>query len=80
MGDQAYMAPDDIKAKIETGLPGAEVEILDPMNDGVHLKACVRYTGFAGKKLLEQHRMVMGLLKEELGGELHALALETRTE
>ena len=74
------MAPEDIKAKIETGLPGARVEILDPMNDGVHLKACVRYAGFAGKKLLEQHRMVMGLLKEELRGELHALALETEVE
>ena len=72
------MSPEDLKARIAKGLPGAEVEIFDPMNDGVHLKACVSYAGFTGKGLLEQHRMVMGLLSEELKGELHALALETK--
>ncbi len=71
------MAIEEIKTKIETGLPGAQVKILDPMNDGVHLKAEVRYAGFSGKKLLEQHRMVMSTLKEELKGDLHALAVET---
>ena len=33
---------------------------------------------FAGKSLVQQHRLVYGLLKEELDGGLHALALKTK--
>lgn len=69
----------ELKSRIENGLPGASVEILDPRRDGVHLQANVVYQGFDGKSLLEQHRMVYGLLEEELKGELHALALQTST-
>lgn len=69
----------EIKSRIEVGLPGAQVEIQDPYRDGVHIKAVVVYAGFAGKSLLEQHRMVYATLKEELKEEIHALALETRS-
>lgn len=72
------MTVGELQSRIEQGLPGAAVEIHDPMRDGVHLKAIVVYAGFSGRSLLEQHRMVYDLLREELKGELHALALETR--
>ncbi|MEM7180280.1 MAG: BolA family protein [Spirochaetota bacterium] len=74
------MTLDEVKQKIADGLPGAKVDILDPYRDGVHIKAIVVYDGFAGKTMLEQHRMVYDTLKEELKAELHALALETRSE
>jgi stress-induced morphogen len=70
----------EIKSKIELGLPGSIVEILDPRRDGVHLKAIVTFKGFKDKKLLEQHRMVYNTLKEELKEELHALAIETKVQ
>ncbi|TGL76535.1 BolA/IbaG family iron-sulfur metabolism protein [Leptospira jelokensis] len=70
----------EIQKKIEAGLPGCKVEILDPYRDGVHIKAVVTYKGFEGKGLIEQHRMVYATLKEELKEEIHALALETRSE
>ncbi len=70
----------EIKNKIEAGLPGAEAEIKDPRKDGVHLKAIIRYKGFKGKSLIEQHRMVYATLKDELKEELHALAIETKAE
>ncbi|MGV3666031.1 MAG: BolA/IbaG family iron-sulfur metabolism protein [Leptospira bouyouniensis] len=70
----------EIQKKIEEGLPGSKVEILDPYRDGVHIKAVVTYNGFVGKGLIEQHRMVYATLKEELKEEIHALALETRSE
>lgn len=70
----------EIQKKIEEGLPGCTVEILDPYRDGVHIKAVVTYKGFSGKGLIEQHRMVYATLKEELKEEIHALALETRSE
>ncbi len=69
---------EQIKEKIETGLPGARIQVLDPRQDGTHLKAIVIYEGFKGKSLIEQHRMVYETLKEELKEELHALALETK--
>ncbi|MBX7057355.1 MAG: BolA/IbaG family iron-sulfur metabolism protein [Leptospirales bacterium] len=74
------MTISELQSRIEQGLPGARVEIQDPMRDGVHLKAVVRFAGFSGRPLLEQHRMVYELLREELKGELHALALETRAD
>ncbi len=70
----------EIKQKIEHGLPGSHVEVLDPRRDGVHIKAIVAYSGFKGKNLLEQHRMVYDTLKEELKEELHSLALETKEQ
>lgn len=69
----------EVQQRIEQGLEGSQVEILDPMNDGVHIKAVVVYAGFEGKPLIQQHRMVYDLFQEELKGELHALALETRS-
>lgn len=68
----------ELKERLEQGLDGASVEIQDPYNDGVHIKAIVVYPGFEGKTLIQQHRMVYDLVQEELKGELHALALETR--
>jgi stress-induced morphogen len=74
------MTLEEIKSKIENGLPGSQVEILDPYNDGVHIKAIVTYSGFVGKGVIEQHRMVYDTLKEELKQEIHALGLETRSQ
>ncbi|MBI5798068.1 BolA/IbaG family iron-sulfur metabolism protein [Candidatus Woesearchaeota archaeon] len=71
---------EEIKQKIEAGLPGAKVEMLDPRRDGVHLKAMVSWHGFKGKSLIEQHKMVYAALKEELKEELHALSLETKEQ
>jgi stress-induced morphogen len=73
------MTLDEIKNKIQSGLPGSEVEILDPFRDGVHIKAIVTFDGFHEKSILEQHRMVYATLKEELKEEIHALGLETKT-
>jgi stress-induced morphogen len=74
------MTPEEIKNKIEAGLPGATAIIEDPRKDGVHLKAIVTFAGFKDKLLIEQHRMVYETLREELKDELHALGLETRVE
>lgn len=73
------MKPEEIKKRIEERLKGATAEILDPRKDGIHLKAIITYPGFKDKKLVEQHRMVYEVLKEELKEEIHALALETRS-
>lgn len=72
------MKADDIVALIKEGVPNAEVEITDLAGDGDHYKAVVVSEAFAGLPRVRQHQMVYAALKGRMGGELHALALETR--
>ncbi|HEX4872308.1 MAG TPA: BolA/IbaG family iron-sulfur metabolism protein [Nevskiaceae bacterium] len=65
-----------IETLIEAGLPGCVATVSG--DDGQHYEAEVLYTGFAGKSLLEQHRMVYACLGERMGREIHALKLRTR--
>lgn len=71
------MTKDDIRKLIETGLPGARVTVTG--DDGQHFQAEVVYDGFAGKSVIQQHRMVYATLGEKMGREIHALQLKTRT-
>lgn len=71
------MNAERIRQLIETGLPGARVEVRG--DDGVHFEATVIYAGFAGKLPLARHRMVYATLGERMGGEIHALQLKTLT-
>lgn len=71
------MLQDDIEKLIKEDLPGAEVRIEDLRGDGDHYAAHVVYEGFRGKSRVQQHQMVYNSLKGRMGGELHALALQT---
>ena len=70
------MESEEIQAMIETGLPGAEVQV---SGDGRHFDAVIIAEDFAGKTLLEQHRMVYATLGQRMGGDIHALTLRTYT-
>ena len=47
--------------------------------DGDHYAATVLSETFRGKSRVQQHQLVYDALKEEMGGRLHALALQTGT-
>jgi stress-induced morphogen len=49
----------------------------DLAGDGDHYAATVISPAFAGKSKVQQHQMVYAALKGRMGGELHALALQT---
>jgi acid stress-induced BolA-like protein IbaG/YrbA len=72
------MTKDDIKHLIEAGLPGSRVTVIG--DDGEHFEAEVVCAQFAGKKPLDQHRMVYGTLGDKMGRDIHALRLKTRAE
>ncbi len=74
------MQADDITDMIKTALPGATVELVDLAGDGDHYKAVITSPAFTGLSRIAQHQLVYAALKGKMGGELHALALETRTE
>ncbi len=71
------MKSDDIKRMILEALPDATVEIEDLAGDGDHYRARVISKAFNGKNRVQQHQLVYRALKGKMGGELHALALET---
>ncbi|MBI1275586.1 BolA/IbaG family iron-sulfur metabolism protein [bacterium] len=73
------MHADDIIAHITSALPDAQVELKDLAGDGDHYAVTVLYKGFEGKTRVQQHRMVMDALQGKMGGQLHALAITTRT-
>ena len=73
------MAADEIERLIKEALPDAEVSIQDLAGDGDHYAATVVSSAFAGLPRVRQHQLVYQALQGRMGGELHALALTTRT-
>ena len=71
------MQATEIERLIKAALPDAQVEIRDLAGDGDHYSATVISTAFKGKTRVQQHQIVYAALKEQLGGVLHALALQT---
>ncbi|HKG73852.1 MAG TPA: BolA family transcriptional regulator [Aestuariivirgaceae bacterium] len=66
-----------IESLIRQALPDAEVEIRDLAGDGDHYAATIVSAAFRGKTRVQQHQMVYQALQGRMGGELHALALQT---
>ena len=67
----------DIESMIKAAIPDAEVTIRDLAGDGDHYAATVISESFRGKSRVAQHQIVYEALKAEMGGKLHALALQT---
>lgn len=51
-----------------------------PPNSETHFKVVAVSDAFEGKRKVSRHQQVYALLKEELDGPVHALALHTYTE
>lgn len=67
----------DIERLIKEGIPDAKVTIRDLAGDGDHYAAEVVSASFKGKTRVQQHQMVYKALQGNMGGVLHALALQT---
>ena len=71
------MSVADLESHLRDAFPDAVIEIEDLAGDGDHYKAKVVTSAFAGLSRVKQHQLVYAALKGKMGGELHALALET---
>jgi stress-induced morphogen len=67
----------DIETLIKQALPDAVVTIEDLAGDQDHYSASVVSAAFIGKSRVQQHQMVYAALQGRMGGQLHALALQT---
>ncbi len=71
------MDPGEIERLIKDSMPDAVISIQDLAGDGDHYAAHIVSSAFEGKSRVQQHQMVYQALQGRMGGELHALALQT---
>jgi stress-induced morphogen len=72
------MSPDQLKSRLIALGPNTQVTIVDLTGTQDHYQAIIVSPAFEGKPMLDQHRMVFGLVQAEIdSGELHALTLKT---
>ncbi len=74
------MQANEIERLIRAALPDAQIEIRDLAGDGDHYSAKVVSASFKGKTRVQQHKIVYDALQGQMGGVLHALALQTAAE
>lgn len=70
------MQASELHSLIKAALPDAEVIV---RGEGDHFEAVVVSRQFAGRTMVQQHRLVYAALGDRMGGEIHALALRTLT-
>ena len=66
-----------LEAELRAAFPDADIVIDDLAGDGDHYRARITSGLFKGLSRVRQHQLVYAALKGKMGGELHALALET---
>ena len=67
--------PDELKQRIEAGIPGATAEVT---GDGHHFYAVVSAREFEGLSRIAQHRRVYEVVGPEVGDRIHALSIQTK--
>lgn len=71
---------EEIKLRIESGIPDTEAEVEDYTGTGDHFRATVVSGTFSDLTMIQQHRMVYDLFDGEIGGAIHALSLKTKAK
>ncbi|KAG8449877.1 hypothetical protein GDO86_016521 [Hymenochirus boettgeri] len=75
-----------IRSKLTESLNPSHLEVHNeshmhavPKDSETHFKVVVVSDSFSGKSLIQRHRLVNELLKEELAGSVHALSIHAKT-
>lgn len=69
----------EIEQLVKTAFPDAEIALIDTAGDNDHYSITVSSKMFAGKNRVQQHKMVMDALGENMSsGRLHALSITTK--
>lgn len=71
------ISQDELQARLHQAFPDAEIAITDLAGDGDHWRARIVSPVFKGLTRIRQHQLVHKALGDSVGGEIHALALET---
>lgn len=69
----------EVKNLIETNLENSIVHVGDLTGTMDHLDIIVASDTFIGKSLIDQHQVIMDILKESLKEKVHAVKIKTMT-
>ena len=76
-----------IEQKLLDGFQPTHLEVINESNNHnvppgseSHFKVVIVAKAFEGERLIKRHRLVNGVLSEELAEKIHALAIHTYTE
>lgn len=72
-------SPEDLQKRLKEAFPDASLELVDLTGTLDHYQLRIGSGLFAGKSMIEQHRMVYAALGAAMHGPIHALALTTYT-
>jgi len=88
-GETGANRTERIRSRLEAAFAPAALEIVDESHKhaghpgarsgGGHFLVRIVSPAFAGRSLLERHRMVYEALGEMMHGDIHALSIEART-
>ena len=70
---------EELRQRIEAGLPGALAQVQDLTGGGDHFRAEVVSDHFAGLSRIDQHKLVYDVFGDDVGGPIHALSIKTST-
>ena len=71
------METTQVQQLLAAGLPDAQIKV---SGDGRHFEAYIVSATFDGQSLIQRHRQVMAIVKDEIANDtLHALSLTTKT-
>jgi stress-induced morphogen len=77
-----FLNTSDVKSILTEAFPGASVEVSDMTGTSDHFQITVVSQAFAGKSLIDQHKMVFAVLDKHMadGNGIHAVKLKTRAQ
>jgi stress-induced morphogen len=71
------ISQDELQTRLQDAFPDSEITVTDLAGDGDHWRARIVSEAFRGLPRVRQHQLVYQALGGRVGGEIHALALET---
>lgn len=70
----------EVEQLIKKNIEDAHVEVSDLTGTMDHLNIFVASDIFKGKMLIDQHQIIMNILKEDLKDKIHAVKIKTMTK
>ncbi|KAI9251893.1 bola-like protein-domain-containing protein [Phascolomyces articulosus] len=74
------LEPSTLEIVNESHLHAHHAAMRGNTNPETHFRITIVSDNFAGKTMMQRHRLVYGLLNEELQNGIHALSLKTKTK
>ncbi|KAI9488771.1 bola-like protein-domain-containing protein [Zychaea mexicana] len=74
------LEPSTLEIVNESHLHAHHAAMRGNTNPETHFRITIVSENFAGKTMMQRHRLVYGLLNEELQNGIHALSLKTKTK